>query len=203
MCGACSTRLDEAADGVWRQWRRSQVCSAGCPLDGSRQEEDQTAFGTDPSFLLWAARPATSTHPRRRSVVVNGTLGRIRLTLACFGVVVAGICGCRSGVLDQSSPDLSVQFDGMVAQVMDAGVDGGATCFFRVPDPCFTASDCGGGSWTKCQLGACCPGEIDPITCICRCNGAPPCTGNLQCCTAKGAESDGGLACRHVFDCRG
>lgn len=47
---------------------------------------------------------------------------------------------------------------------------------------CYGLGSC--GTFQRCQLGRCCSGVIDPKTCICHCNGGPPCDewkGDLCC----------------------
>ena len=49
----------------------------------------------------------------------------------------------------------------------------GSVCWPRHPDE--PRADCPSPSGAVCQLGVCCSGEIDPVTCDCRCPGTSPC----------------------------
>ena len=62
--------------------------------------------------------------------------------------------------------------------------------------------NCGGST---CQQGICCDGDLDPVTCVCHCNGGPPCVTGTACCTSfyKADPEWNVLKCRKPDVCRG
>ena len=73
-----------------------------------------------------------------------------------------------------------------------------------------TSSRCS-GDWncspplSTCQLGVCCTGIMDPSTCVCHCNGGPPCFPGWACCYGntdrKSVTDPEVLKCRNEQDC--
>lgn len=54
----------------------------------------------------------------------------------------------------------------------------GRVCWPRNPD--HPDVDCPAGGRDICQLGVCCTGIVDPVTCECRCPGRTPCNESLE-----------------------
>lgn len=95
------------------------------------------------------------------------------------------------------SPDLAAVPD--LAPVPDlATVDGSAmSCRDKNPNLARCNTDGGCDSFQKCVLGVCCGGELDPVSCVCRCAGREcvPWTPGLRgeaCCTGL----EGGKRCK-------
>lgn len=118
------------------------------------------------------------------------------LALPC----VAALAGCRTsagGTPDgQVVADFASPFGPCYAVARKANLG------------CYNDGNCG-GPFQKCQLGRCCSGVIDPKTCLCPCNGGPPCdewNGEL-CCNGLGRKHPpfgrdlGVLMCRSDVYC--
>jgi hypothetical protein len=88
-------------------------------------------------------------------------------------------------------------------------------CFGK-PSRCISDGQCA-PPFSLCQEGTCCSGQIDPVTCECRCGDGPACgprelccelpTGSLPAASTSDVESvaqkQPGLRCRPVRECFG
>ncbi|MEA2604904.1 MAG: hypothetical protein QOF89_5896 [Acidobacteriota bacterium] len=84
-------------------------------------------------------------------------------------------------------------------------------CFGK-PSKCVSDGQCA-PPFSLCQEGTCCSGQIDPVTCECRCGNGPACGPRELCCDlpastprieqTSSAEQQTGLRCRPVRECFG
>ena len=84
-------------------------------------------------------------------------------------------------------------------------------CFGK-PSRCISDGQCA-PPFSLCQEGTCCSGQLDPVTCECRCGDGPACGPRELCCdlpagsltSALQSESAAkpGLRCRPVRECFG
>jgi hypothetical protein len=84
-------------------------------------------------------------------------------------------------------------------------------CFGK-PSKCVSDGQCA-PPFSLCQEGTCCSGQIDPVTCECRCGNGPACGPRELCCDlpasiprnelTSSAELQTGLRCRPVRECFG
>jgi hypothetical protein len=89
-------------------------------------------------------------------------------------------------------------------------------CFGK-PSRCVSDGQCA-PPFSLCQEGTCCSGQIDPVTCECRCGNGPACGPRELCCDlpagspgssdspittelASPADTKRGLQCRPVREC--
>jgi len=81
-------------------------------------------------------------------------------------------------------------------------------CFGK-PSKCVSDGQCA-PPLSLCQEGACCSGELDPVTCVCSCGGGPACGPTELCCDLPAdaialgkSEEERGLRCRPLRECFG
>lgn len=93
-------------------------------------------------------------------------------------------------------PDLSLP-DLTIAALGDLAWAAPGRCYGK-PSRCQNDAPCGPPLAT-CQEGTCCTGVLDPVTCICHCNGGLPCQADLFCCTGNSRSP---VQDRDVLKCR-
>ena len=87
-----------------------------------------------------------------------------------------------------------------------------APCFGK-PSQCVSDGQCA-PPLSICQEGTCCSGDLDPVTCECRCGGGPACGSGELCCapppdaqprSVEGQKNqpDQEIRCRPLRECFG
>jgi hypothetical protein len=140
-------------------------------------------------------------------------LGALALVLALVAAgCSASIAPADTARTDATAPDLGLDapafdafdaFDARDAETdaapeADAARDAGA-CVGRTPDATVCAPS-GACLFGDCQLGVCCVGLVDPVTCECHCGAGDGCNGPERCCIPVRGPYDAaaGYGC-HVF----
>lgn len=127
---------------------------------------------------------------------------RIFALAALFALLQATACA-RSPVPTTPPQDLAGETD--LAGRRDMAF-GAGRCFGKGPGiSCSVESPNCGAPFVTCQEGKCCSGIIDPETCVCHCNGGPPCDRGTELCCVGGMNRNladqGVLRCRWADDC--
>ena len=126
----------------------------------------------------------------------------VPIVLLVIGMVALA---CNRSQLPARTPDAATD----LAVAYDLATSGRGRCW-RTPNyaTCDAEGHCPEPPFISCQEGMCCSGEVDPATCICHCNGGPPCEATVEgdswCCrggTGHNLTDRGVLKCRLFSTC--
>ncbi|HSS77779.1 MAG TPA: hypothetical protein VLV54_13685 [Thermoanaerobaculia bacterium] len=130
------------------------------------------------------------------------------MTLRRFAVLLLllGFAGCTRGSQQELSKAEIAKGQHLAKPFTAPG-----RCFGK-PSKCVSDGQCA-PPFSLCQEGTCCSGQIDPVTCECRCGDGPACGPRELCCPlpassrtsdmTSSAEPQAGLLCRPVRECFG
>jgi hypothetical protein len=133
------------------------------------------------------------------------TLRRLALLLLLVLLVVVIPAGCTRAPKELSKAEIAK------GQHLAMPFTAPGRCFGK-PSKCVSDGQCA-PPFSLCQEGTCCSGQIDPVTCECRCGDGPVCGPRELCCElpasvprieqTSSAEQQTGLRCRPVRECFG